>query len=155
MNELDPSDPDHLAIARWFDTWGPLVSDVHFEAARPLFHADVIGFGTHMDTVSGQENLERDQWRSVWPTIEDFAFDTSVLRVLGSPDRLMAAGVTVWTSTGITESGAHFPRNGRVTATFSRNSTDDDWLCSHTHFSLNRGTPQKSHGSRVPFVDRQ
>ena len=44
---------DKQAIASWFSTWDKLIGRVDYALARDLFYSDVIGFGTHMDTVKG------------------------------------------------------------------------------------------------------
>ena len=66
--------------------------------------------------------------------------------VLASPDRMMAAVIAPWTSTGYHPDGKAFPRPGRATLVFSRSA--DGWLCMHSHMSLNRGVPQLSHANR-------
>ena len=142
--------PDIQAIADWFSAWDKLVDGVDFVPARDLFTDTVIGFGTRMDTVRGLEHLERDQWRRVWPTIDGFRFDLSTLECLISPDRLQGVGIVVWHSTGYGEDGAPFDRPGRATVVFERAAPTDPWKASHTHISLNPGTPQKSHGNRSP-----
>ncbi len=139
---------DRDAIADWFSSWDRLVDTVDFVPARALFDPDVVGFGTRMDTVRGLENLERDQWRRVWPTIDGFRFDLSTLECLVSPDRLQAVGVVAWHSTGYGEDGRPFDRPGRATVVFRRDRAGDDWKGIHTHISLNPGTPQRSHGAR-------
>lgn len=143
-------DSDRQAIADWFSAWDKRVAAVDFVPARDLFDADVVGFGTRMDIVSGLDNLERDQWRRVWPTIEDFKFDLSTLHCQISPDRLQGVGIVVWHSTGFHENGETFDRPGRATVIFRRDSTGDPWKGTHTHISLNPGTPQVSHGDRPP-----
>lgn len=145
---MEQADVD--AIAKWFATWDKLVDAVDFVPARALFAPDVIGFGTRMDRVVGLENLERDQWRRVWPTIDCFRFDLSTLRCVVSPDRLQGVGIVVWTSTGYHEDGKPFDRPGRATVIFRREDTAGDWKGIHTHISLNPGTPQRSYGARTP-----
>ena len=135
-------------IATWFETWDKLVDGVDFVSARELFEDDVIGFGTRMDTVKGLEHLEGEQWRRVWPTIEDFRFDIDTLECLISPDRLQGVGIVVWHSTGFGKDRVSFQRNGRATVVFCRYSVDELWKGAHTHISLNRGTPQQSYGER-------
>ena len=54
----------------------------------------------------------------------------------------LAAG---WTSTGAHEDGTPFLRPGRCTVTLRRADPTSPWLGTHTHFSLNRGTPAVSH----------
>lgn len=142
------SDTEHAAISSWFEEWGALVADVNFVAARPLFHEDVIGFGTFMTVVRGLEQLETHQWRSIWPTIEGFSFIVDQLISDVSSDGLQAWGIVPWSSTGIHEDGTRYPRPGRATVLFSRASTTEPWRALHTHISLAPGTPQTSHGNR-------
>jgi hypothetical protein len=70
-----------------------------------------------------------------------------------SPDRLLAIAVVGWASTGIAADGTRFPRPGRATVVVRRTSVDEPWLGVHTHFSLGRGVPQSSHGTRQPIDD--
>ena len=139
---------DVEALRRWFDDWGTFVAAVDFVPARALFEESVAGFGTRMDVVEGLDRLEADQWRRVWPTIEDFVFRTDQLKAQVSPDRRMAIGLCPWTSTGRHQSGDPFERPGRATVAFARASTDAPWKGIHTHISLNPGTPQRSYGDR-------
>jgi ketosteroid isomerase-like protein len=139
---------EHHAISEWFAEWGNLVASVDFVSARRLFHDDVIGFGTFMDVVRGLEDLEVRQWRSIWPTIEDFRFLVEELATDVSDDGKHAYGIVPWTSTGIHPDGAHYPRPGRATVLFKRASSSEPWRAIHTHISLAPGTPQTSHGNR-------
>ena len=133
-------------LRAWFEEWGGYVRACDFESARPLFRADVAGFGTHMRIVHGLEHLERDQWRNVWPTIEDFQFLTDALEVGASNDGLLAWAIVAWTSTGYGEDGTPFERPGRATVIFAREHWNEPWEAIHTHFSLAPGTPQRSFG---------
>ena len=56
------------------------------------------------------------------------------------------AGVATWTSTGFHEDGTPFHRPGRATVILERR--DGQWLSVHTHFSLNPGTPPRTHGPK-------
>lgn len=139
---------DYTAIRTWFAEWTVNVAEVDFAPARPLFEDNVAGFGTHMDVVEGLEELENQQWRSVWPTIEDFSFLLPTLKVGISPDRRMAVGIITFSSTGITKDGHRFLRPGRATVAFARPRRNAAWKAIHTHVSLNPGTPSPSHGKR-------
>ena len=139
---------DVQAIREWFDTWGGFVDAVNFTAARPLFDKGAVGFGTWMTMVESLEALEREQWRAIWPTIEDFRFVLDSLKVSISGERCMAVAMLHFESTGIAEDGGRFPRPGRVTVVFGREDPAQSWLGVHTHLSLNRGVPQQSHGQR-------
>ncbi len=136
------------AIREWFTEWGKHVAAINYTAARELFDADTVGFGTTMTFVDGLDALESQQWRSVWSTIEDFRFNLDALRVGISGDGRSAFALLTFDSTGIAEDGAKFPRPGRVTVIFGRGELGGDWKAVHTHLSLNRGVSQLSHGQR-------
>ncbi len=138
---------DQRAILDWLGTWGGYVANRDFASARDLFAPDVIGFGTYSDFVVGLENLEREQWRKVWPMIADFRFDLESAWTETSPDRLTAVLATRWFSTGFDEHGERFERPGRCTVTLRRAAVDEQWRGTHTHFSLDRGVPSQSYGA--------
>jgi ketosteroid isomerase-like protein len=146
--DWNPAHDDVASVKAWLAAWQPCVQTVDFVPARRLFAENVLSFGTHMDIVEGRDALERNQWRSVWPTIDDFAWDFEDMRIGISPDRLMGTLITTWTSTGYHPDGARFDRPGRTTVLLSRDNLDAPWLGVHTHFSLYPGTPNRSHGSR-------
>ena len=127
---------DKASIKAWYDAWGDCVAQVDFIAARPLFADDVLGFGTFVDFVEGRERLEANQWRSIWPTIKNFRFQTERLRVSVSPDRRQAVGMVTWESIGFDEEGRPYARPGRASAVLVRETIDEPWQGIHTHFSL-------------------
>jgi len=147
MQTLEPGDPEHDLIARWFQSWDAQVRALDYAGARAAFTPDVAGFGTFEDVVSGLDRLEAEQWRSVWPTIRDFRFRTDRLSAGLAADGSMAFAAVPWTSTGFDAGGRPFPRNGRATVVLARTAKDAPWRGVHTHFSLNRGVPQRSHGA--------
>lgn len=146
--DWNPPAEDMAALRRWFDTWGPLVDAVDVVPARALFDDNIAAFGTRMDVVEGLDHLESNQWRNVWPTIEDFRFHTDGMRAGVSPDGLMAVALCTWSSTGRHPDGTAFDRPGRATVVFARVTREAAWTGIHTHISLNPGTPQTSHGQR-------
>jgi ketosteroid isomerase-like protein len=148
MKRLPVGDEDRRSVADWFARWGDLVADVNFKATRPMFAEDAIAFGSKVEMVTSQAALEREQWRAVWPTIEDYRYDLSTLQVVISPDRLMAMGAVIFRSTGLHQDGRKFERNGRCTVTLMRPSVGAPWVCTHSHVSLKPGTPAPSHGNR-------
>ena len=83
--------------------------------ARQTFAEDAVAFGSKVEIMTSQAQLEAEQWRSVWPSIENYRFDTSTLELIMSPDRLMAMGACMFRSTGIHADGSKFDRNGRST----------------------------------------
>jgi len=130
----------------WMERFAGYVREVDYAAARPLFHPDILAFGTHRDIISGLATWQATQWDNVWPKTSDFRFDTDAARILVSADNTMATVVVSWTSTGYTQNGAAFARPGRATMVFHNES--GAWLCTHSHMSLNRGVPQQSFANR-------
>jgi ketosteroid isomerase-like protein len=146
MYKFDLNDKDHLSIKSWFDIWEIYVQNKEYESAKNLFQEDVVSFGTWMDVVQGIEKLCSGQWKNIWPTITDFKFLTNTLFIQISPDRLFSNSILVWDSLGYQKGGKSYKRSGRASVVLKRLSLDDSWKGIHTHFSLNRGVPQKSYG---------
>src|ERR1700730_12662275 len=59
---------------RWLETFSGYVRDVDYASARPLFHPDVLAFGTHNDVIPGIDQWVATQWDNVWPKNTDFRF---------------------------------------------------------------------------------
>jgi ketosteroid isomerase-like protein len=144
LPEADAATRAHFIA--WLERFAGYVRGVDYAAARPLFHPDILAFGTHRDIISGLATWQATQWDNVWPKTSDFRFDTNAVRILVSADNTMATVVVSWTSTGYTQNGAAFDRPGRATMVFHRH--DGAWLCTHSHMSLNRGVPQQSFAKR-------
>lgn len=148
MKRLTVADEDRRSIAAWFEAWARLVANVDFKRVRELFVEDAIAFGTKVEMVTSREALERDQWRPIWPTMADYAYDLTTLEICTSPDRLMAIGAAIFHSTGFHKDGTTFARPGRVTVSLMREAVGAPWLCTHSHVSLTPGTPTPSYGNR-------
>jgi ketosteroid isomerase-like protein len=148
MKRLPVIEEDRRSVADWYARWGGLVADVDFNAARPMFADDAVAFGSKVEMMTSQQQLEREQWRAVWPSIEDYRYDLATLEVVTSPDRLMAMGALIFRSTGLHADGSKFERNGRATCTLMREKVGAPWICTHSHISLKPGTPPMSHGKR-------
>jgi len=133
-------------FVEWLERFAGYVREVDYASARPLFHPDVLAFGTHRDVIAGLQSWQDTQWDNVWPKTSDFRFDTNAARILVSADNSMATVVVPWTSTGYQKDGATFDRPGRASMVFNR--LDGKWLCTHSHMSLNRGVPQLSFANR-------
>jgi ketosteroid isomerase-like protein len=147
MDPLPTANPELTRFFhQWLETFAVYVREVDYASARPLFHPDVLAFGTHNDVIPGIEQWIATQWDKVWPKTSDFRFTLEQTSTLASPDGQMAIVIAPWTSTGYHEDGKPFPRPGRATMVFSRNGKR--WLCTHSHMSLNRGVPQTSHANR-------
>ena len=136
----------HAEFVTWLDRFSAFVRDVDYVSARPLFHPDVLAFGTHRDVIGGVDQWMAAQWDNVWPRTDGFRFDLDQTRVLVADDGRMATVIAPWNSIGFHEDGSKFERPGRATLVFHR--VDGNWLCVHSHMSLNRGVPQASFGSR-------
>ena len=120
LPEADAATRDYFV--RWLETFSGYVRDVDYAAARPLFHPDVLAFGTHRDIISGLAAWQSTQWDNVWPKTSDFRFDTAATRVLVSSDSTMATVIAPWTSTGYHQDGAPFDRPGRATMIFQKST---------------------------------
>ncbi len=149
MHRNPVRDDDRVSVREFFRHWGELVCDVDFKQARELYTEDIIAFGSLGKMMTTRAALEGEQWRAVWPTVEDYRHDLDTLEIIVSPDRLMAMGATFLRSTGIGRDGAKFERVGRVTATLMRSALTAPWLITHSHVSLVPGTPAPSHGKRL------
>jgi ketosteroid isomerase-like protein len=148
MKRLPVAPEDRRTIADWFARWGDLVANVDFRHAREMFVEDIVSFGSKVEMVVSREALEAQQWRAIWPSIEDYRYDLDTLEVVVSPDRLMAMGAVIFRSTGLHQDGSRFSRPGRATVTLMRTTLDAPWLGTHTHVSLTPGTPAPSYGKR-------
>ena len=148
LPEADPATRRHFI--EWLERFAGFVREVDYAAARPLFHPDVLAFGTHRDVIPGLKAWQDTQWDNVWPKTSDFRFDTDAARILVSADNTMATVVVPWTSTGYHQDGATFDRPGRASMVFNRQDGERDgtWLCTHSHMSLHRGVPQQSFANR-------
>ena len=136
---------DPAAAARaWFAELGRCCAAVDYDSAEAIFAPDVVSFGTKADVVSGLGPLRCNQWEGIWPNIADFRVELDSLRSGG--DAGHAWGVATWTSTGFHVGGEPFYRPGRATVTLERRG--GVWLATHTHFSLNPGTPARTYGRR-------
>ena len=133
-------------ILDWLEVFSAFVHAVDYAGARPMWHPDVLAFGTYNDVIQGLEAAIATQWDNVWPRTADFAFDLAGTHVLAAADCSLAVAITPWTSTGFGPDGARFDRPGRATLVFARDAAA--WRCAHSHMSLNRGVPQSSHANR-------
>lgn len=138
------TDDPVAAVLGWFAELGRCCAAVDYDSAEAIFAPDVVSFGTRADVVSGLGPLRRNQWEGIWPNIANFRVQLDGVRSGG--DERHAWGVATWKSTGFHEDGEAFFRPGRATVTLERR--DGVWLATHTHFSLNPGTPPRTFGQR-------
>jgi len=147
MAALPEADAETRAFfLNWLETFSGFVRDVDYGSARPLWHEDVVIFGTHQDLLQGLETYIATQWDNVWPRTEDFRFDLAATRIFASNDRSLATVIAPWTSIGFHPDGTRFDRPGRATLVFQ--NAEGSWKAVHSHMSLNRGVPQTSHADR-------
>jgi ketosteroid isomerase-like protein len=147
MTKLPIAEPAlRAAFEDWLTTFSGYVREVDYASARPLWHPDVVTFGTHRDVVTSRDTTIATQWDNVWPKTAEFRFDLAQTHVMASNDASMAVVIAPWTSDGFHEDGTRFDRPGRATIVFAKDG--DGWLVVHSHMSLNRGVPQSSHAAR-------
>jgi len=84
----------------WLNHFAAFVRDVDYASARPLFHSEVLAFGTHRDVIASLEQWVSSQWDNVWPKTTDFAFDIDQTQILMADDASMATVIAPWNSTG-------------------------------------------------------
>jgi len=138
-----PYDDDLARVRQWFERLAGHVRAVDFAGARTIFTPDMIAFGTFTDFMTGRDKAEGEQWRNVWPHIDDFRWRAE-MRAIVSPDRLTAVGMAIFDSTGYAADGTAYARPGRATVVFGRSAVGEDWLALHTHMSLFRDVPTRS-----------
>jgi ketosteroid isomerase-like protein len=142
------TDPDDIAgVQAWFATLAAHVREVDFVGARPIFAPDMIAFGTFTDFMTGRDATEQQQWRNVWPHIDEFRFRPDI-RAIVSPDGLQAVGMGIFDSTGYRADGTPYDRPGRATVVLARDRVGAPWLAEHTHLSLFRDVPTQSFRSK-------
>ena len=145
---MSSTHPDDVAgVKAWFAKLAACVREVDFVGARPLFASEMIAFGTFTDFMIGRDAVERQQWRNVWPHVDEFRWRTDI-RAIVSPDRLQAVGMGVFDSTGYNQSGTPYDRPGRATVLFGRERVGAVWQALHTHLSLFRDIPTQSYKNK-------
>lgn len=142
----EPDADDLRLVRQWFARLADCVQAVDYEAAYPLFADDLVAFGTFNDFVTERPVVVREQWQNVWPTIRNFRWRLDGVQALVARDRLSAVGLGIFDSDGFKEDGTRFDRRGRATVALARTNLGDPWVAIHTHMSLFRGTPDRSHG---------
>src|ERR1044072_8963544 len=82
---------------QWLENFARNVREGGYASARPLFHPDLLAFGTHNDVIPGLDQWVSTQWDNVWPKTADFRFVLEQTSILASPDGTMATVVAPWT----------------------------------------------------------
>jgi ketosteroid isomerase-like protein len=128
-------------ITDWLREFEAACRGRDFETGRRLFAPDALAFGTYATAVRGLDNIEREQWRNVWPRIRGFRFEERpAIHVAG--DAAWIAGE--WSSEATGPDGRPFRRPGRGTFVLTRR--DGRWLCVHSHVSLLPSQSESAHG---------
>jgi ketosteroid isomerase-like protein len=134
------SDAEH-EITGWLRDFEAACRQRDFAAGRRMFAPDALAFGTYAVAVRGVQNIEREQWRNVWPRIRDFRFDSNPALHVSGDSAWVAAE---WSSEATGPDGRPFRRPGRGTFILARR--DGRWLCVHSHFSLLPDQSESVHG---------
>jgi ketosteroid isomerase-like protein len=134
------SDAEH-EIMGWLRDFEAACRQRDFAAGRRMFAPDALAFGTYAVAVRGVQNIEREQWRNVWPRIRDFSFDSNPALHVSGDSAWVAAE---WSSEATGPDGRPFRRPGRGTFILARR--DGRWLCVHSHFSLLPDQSESVHG---------
>jgi hypothetical protein len=66
----------------WLEDFSSHVRAVDYASAEPLFHPDILAFGTHQDVLRSLEAWVETQWDNVWPRTDDFRFMIAEVHVL-------------------------------------------------------------------------
>jgi ketosteroid isomerase-like protein len=129
---------------QWLRTFEAAVRARDFARGRTMFAPDAVAFGTWARTVSGLDNIVREQWQNVWPRIRDFHFDADAHVHSAGDSAWIAAG---WQTQATGPDGQSFRRPGRGTFVLERR--EGKWLAVHSHFSLLPSQSEAAHG-RLP-----
>ena len=64
MKRLPAAEEDRRSVKDWYDRWSGYVADVDFKAARPTFAEDAIAFGSKVEVMTSQAQLEAEITRN-------------------------------------------------------------------------------------------
>jgi ketosteroid isomerase-like protein len=130
-------------VTDWIRRFEGAVRARDFATGRTLFAPDAVAFGTFAAAVSGLDNIEREQWRQIWPRIRDFSLDRNATVRASGDAAWIAAG---WSSEATALDGGAFRRPGRATFVLERRG--GRWLAVHSHVSLLPSQSDEVHGRR-------
>lgn len=128
-------------IVQWLREFEGACRGRDFATGRRLFAEDAVAFGTWATAVSGLANIEREQWRNVWPRIREFRFAEHPFARMSGDAAWVAA---VWSSEATGPDGRPFTRSGRATFVLARRA--GHWVCVHSHVSLLPSQSESVHG---------
>jgi ketosteroid isomerase-like protein len=127
----------------WLREFETTVRARDFTGGRTMFAEDAVAFGTWARAVAGLDNIEREQWKNVWPRIRDFRFEPDVHVQTAGDSAWIAGG---WNTEVTGPDGKPFKRPGRGTFVLQRRA--GKWLAVHSHFSLLPSQSESAHGRR-------
>jgi uncharacterized protein (TIGR02246 family) len=130
-------------IVAWITAFQSAVRARDFTAGRGLFAPDAVAVGTFAAAVSGLDNIEREQWRQIWPRIRDFTLEPGASVRMAGDTAWIASG---WSSEATAPDGRPFRRPGRATFVLERRA--GRWLAVHSHVSLMPSQSDEVHGTR-------
>jgi ketosteroid isomerase-like protein len=128
-------------VMDWLREFETACRDRDFASGRRLFAEDAVAFGTWATAVNGLANIEREQWRNVWPRIRNFRFEQRPAVQVAADSAWIASE---WSSDATGPDGQPFRRRGRATFVLARR--EDRWLCAHSHVSLLPSQSESAHG---------
>lgn len=137
---MRPMNADERDVRAWLAEFEGACRLRDFAAGRRMFAPHAVAFGTWARAVRGLDNVEREQWRNVWPRIRDFRFEEPIVSTAGT----MAWIAAEWSSQATGPDGRDFTRHGR--ATFALERGDGTWRCVHSHLSLLPCQSESAHG---------
>ena len=130
--------------AQWLREFQSACRGRDFDAGRRCFATDAVAFGTWARAVSGLDNIEREQWRQVWPRIRNFTVDQPVI----GEDGNLAWVAASWWSDATAPEGGGLKREGRATFVLARR--EGRWQCVHSHVSMLPSQSPTVHGRPEP-----
>jgi ketosteroid isomerase-like protein len=125
-------------VVDWMRRWESLINTGDIETARPMFDPSVIAFGSLTAIMDGRDALIGRQWSQMWPRLKDFAFAYDDARILGGEGDRTVSVAAPWRSLGRKGDG-WYERRGRCTLVLRH--AGDDFVCIHSHFSMEPGIP--------------
>jgi ketosteroid isomerase-like protein len=129
------------SVEQWLREFETSCRTRDFASGRRLFAEDAVAFGTWATAVSGLANIEREQWRNVWPRIREFRFEDHPVTAATGDAGWVAA---TWSSDATGPDGQPFRRIGRATFVLGRRA--GGWVCVHSHVSLLPTQSETAHG---------
>ncbi|WP_082434105.1 ATP-grasp fold amidoligase family protein [Devosia sp. A16] len=138
FRDPDPAGVPPADTATWLKTWEQLINAGDYASARQLFATDVVAFGSLAETMNGLDALEQQQWRKIWGSNREFAFEAPAM--VSASDGASTVALR-WHSKGMTEDGGWYERRGRCTLVLERRGRG--LVCTHSHFSMDPGIPPR------------